>query len=71
MTDFVTNMGLHMEGFTDEQIAQINEAIPYAQALVTRINANMALLNTLMADIQKIMPTVQMALTVVHQKGQA
>ncbi len=67
MTDFVESMGLHAEGFTDEQIAQINAAMPYAKALADRINANLPLFNTLWADAQKLLPVIQMALTVIEQ----
>ena len=34
MTDFIESIGLHAEGFSDEQIAQINAELPDAQALI-------------------------------------
>jgi hypothetical protein len=67
--NFLEDMGLRMEGFNEEQIAQIEAAIPTAQAFVALAQRNQPAITAALALIQKLMPTINMALTVIKEKS--
>jgi ABC-type transporter Mla subunit MlaD len=60
MTDFIETIGLHAEGFTDQQIAQINAELPDAQALIALVKANLP-------AITRLITVLQMAVAVFEQ----
>ena len=60
MTDFIESIGLHAEGFSDEQIAQINAELPDAQALIALDKANLP-------KITRLITVLQMAVAVFEQ----
>lgn len=69
MSDFLEDMGLRMEGFSDAQIAQIEAAIPIAQELVALIQKNEPAITQALVLIQKLIPVVNMSLTVLKEKS--
>jgi len=66
--NFLEDMGLRMEGFTDDQISQIEAATPTAQALVALIQKNQPAMTQAWILIQKLIPVANMALTVIKEK---
>ena len=66
--NFLEDMGLRMEGFTDDQIAQIEAATPTAQALVALVQKNQPAMAQAWILIQKLIPVANMALTVLKEK---
>ena len=63
MTDFLESIGLHAEGFTDQQIAQLDAIKPDIEFLAN-------LVKTEMPRINRIVPVIAMAIAVYaqHQK---
>lgn len=74
MTDFLEGMGLHMEGFTDEQIAQIDAIRPDIEELSGALQTQLpdlerlfGVLNAQLPRINRIVPVLHMAITVSNQ----
>jgi hypothetical protein len=65
---FIEDEALRFEGFNDAQIAQIEAAIPRAQTLVALVEKNIATINEAWADIQALLPVLNMILTTVGTK---
>jgi hypothetical protein len=73
--DFLLDTGLRFEGFTDQQIAQIQAAIPQAQALVALIEKNevtitaaLELITQVQAQAKELLPIADMILTKFKEK---
>ena len=49
MTDFLESIGLHSEGFTDDQIAQIDAAKPKFAYLLNLVMQNRTVINEVIA----------------------
>ena len=60
---FIEDMGLHAEGFNDEQIAQIEAIKPDLLHLVATYQA-------VKPRIDRIIPVVRMVLEVINKRGQ-
>jgi hypothetical protein len=68
VSDFIVAMAGHMEGFTDDQIAQIEAAVPNAQALIALIQKNEPTITQALMLAQKLVPVANMVLTVLKEK---
>jgi hypothetical protein len=55
--DWIEESGLRFEGFTDQEIAQIEAAIPRAQALIALLQKNEALFQHIYSEVQALLPT--------------
>ena len=66
--DFLEETALRFEGFTDQQIAQIEAAIPNAQALVALIEKNEPTMTQALALAKSLLPVADMILTVMKEK---
>jgi hypothetical protein len=67
MSNFILEMAAHVEGFTDEQFAQIESSVPDAQALLSLLKKNEAAITEAIALIKKLTPTATMVLTVFKE----
>ena len=54
--DWIEESGLRFEGFTDQEIAQIEAAIPRAQALIALLQKNEALFTHIYSEVQALLP---------------
>ena len=63
MSDFIESIGLHAEGFTDEQIAQIDAAKPKFAYVLNLIMQNRTVINELIAVGNMIVAQIEQ-----HQK---
>ncbi len=64
MSSFIESMALHLEGFTDEQIAQIDGIMPDIEHLLAVAHAEAP-------RITKLIPVFQMIIQVIAQKSQS
>ena len=63
MTDFIESIGLHAEGFTDDQIAQIDAAKPKFAYLLNLIMQNRTVINEVIVVANMIAAQIEQ-----HQK---
>ena len=75
LNHFLINMGAHMEGLTDEQIATVDAAVPDVRRLVDPVVANQTFIqqfgDEFARDWPTIAPAVQIVVDVIAKKQQA
>lgn len=69
MSDWGLEMAARFEGFNDQQIAQIEAAIPVASAVVDLLVKNKPLLDQVMKDWAVLGPVLSMVLKQVQEKN--
>ncbi len=57
----IEDFALKFEGFSDQQIAQIHEALPKVEHLIGVVKANLA-------EINAVVPVLQMVVQVINAK---
>jgi hypothetical protein len=74
MGDFVEQMGLHMEGFNDDQIKQIDAIRPDIEHLAGVLQVQMpaiiklvGIINAELPRINRVVPVLHMAITQFNQ----
>ena len=66
---WIVDVALGALGLSDADKATVEAAIPIADALINHYNANTALFNTMIADVQALAPAAKIIADAMAAKG--